>query len=177
MVETKRDIPFKRMTGWNDWAIHGGMFAAGGAFFLISGIISLCAGQMGINLLGILLGGCFLWFGGSSLAFFFQTVHICDSEIRLMLGPLVLQRLPLSLISSVFSASLYLNKGAQRRSVIVLSTADPEYLRRWTDLSDYLSEKTPFGGHFPIRCGLWLEYTPERMDALRRALPGAELIC
>ena len=193
-----RQLGFSLGMGW-----QGLCFTAAGAFGVYMGLQELLTGSM-LGLVVMLFTGLFLGFGLSVLLCFFRRVDVTDKEVILRLWSIVLRRIPIDQIQTLGVTTVRLNtrRRSQEVEVIVLSPCSAAYMQKmaahrgWdiaaygrnategqkahavtkSAIRAYLSGRMSdlSGTHLPKSEGIWLEYTPERAEKLKKLLPHAE---
>lgn len=193
-----RQMEFSLGMGW-----QGLCFTAAGAFGVYMGLRELLTGSM-VGLVVSLFTGLFLGFGLSLLLCFFRRVDITDKEVILRLWSIVLRRIPIDQIRTLGVTTMRLNtrRGREEVEAIVLTPHSALYMQkmaggRGRDMAAYGRNATEeekahaitksairaylrgqlsglTGTHLPKSEGIWLEYSPERAEELKKLLPRAE---
>ena len=155
------EVRIQRLRWKSPWLQLGIPFTAMGLWFLLHQIWN------GFLLLSTIGGVLMLCVGLPICAACFQTVRICDGQIELKLGPVRLRQFPVLSVKALIGTSVSLGKGGScREDLIILALQSPEKMIP-------IPKKFLFAC-FPSRMGVWLSYSSQRKEQLRRLFSGVE---
>lgn len=177
------------------------LFAPLGLLFLFASIFGIWHNRNPMMLIMLAISLYFIFFGFTTGMHCFQELDIAGDTIRLMLGPVVLQEMPVTEIKTLAYGIVRVNynKGSWCPHIILLSPQSPQHMleigkalanfaggplqslsRVGTDPQnhraqmDYYVNSRMTNLNLTRGEGFWMEYSPERIEILKQLIPQAE---